>query len=417
MRKTLASLCSIILLLSLAACSEPAPEPQPEYTPAIVITPEPAPPPEPEPTPEPESEPEPAPEPQAEPTATLAPSGLSDDLYSFMFSLNGIVYSLPLPYAKLEADGWLGNNLDTNTLNPNQITLSTQLRNGSHSIYVSFVNSTSNVIPLNECEIGRITMDAFNARSGVELILPGGIMVGSTYEDVIKAYGEPSDRSENASLRTLRYTRSTYSQVTVTIDLETDLVTTLRMENLIQRETAPTFEGDVPAIVSAYQAPTQLGDDWRSFTVRFDGDLYRLPAPVAAFVANGWVIEGDPNQMIPAQTTRVGITLRKGNQTMRTSVRNYDDNEQPVSNTFVTIIDFSRFGATLPIELPGGITENSSYEEVMAILGTPNRTGESASFRNYVFGTRLGEELLIIFSRETEEIHRIELSHEPRPLN
>lgn len=428
--------CIAAFGLSLAACGgspvDPAPEviesPVPEPTPEITETPGP----EPESTPEaveaPESTPEPTPEAveaseaietSAVETASAAPGELSDDVYSFMFSLNGIIYTLPFPYAEMEANGWVGDDLSEITLNPNQFSLAEPLRNRSQTILVSFVNTTANVLSFSESYIGRISIDEFYARNGVELIFPGNITVGSTYEEVIAAYGEPSDVSQGGAIRSLRYTVNARAQMTLSINIETDLVTRIVMENFIAREPLPAFEGDLPAAVLAYDAPTQLeGNDWTSFTVRFDGDLYRLPAPVAAFVANGWVIESDPNMMIPGQTSRTGAVLRKGNQTMRTMVQNYDDNEQPVSHTFVTRIEFSHHGAVLPIELPGGITENSTIEEIIAVYGEPLRTSESDRFRTYEFGFgSTFENVVFTVQIETGEMHRIELTNAPRRLN
>lgn len=389
--------CVPVLSLSLAACGGSQNPPEPVAPPEVV---------------EPNIEPhQPEVEPASQPVS--APGDLSEDIYSFMFGLNGATFTLPFPYAEFESNGWVGEGLETQTLNPNQFTLSTQLNNADQRIFVSFVNTTDNITTLNESMVGRITIDEWEARSGVELVFPGNISIGSSYEDVIAAHGEPSERSETGSTRRLDYSSSSRASVTISVDIESGLVNRIQMENFIAREISPAFEGDVPAAVSAYVAPTELGEDWRTFNVRFAGDLYSLPAPVAAFVANGWIIEGDPNEMVPARSSRTGITLRNGNQTMRTMVENYDDSAQPVANTFVTSVEFSHFGAVLPIELPGGITENSTIEEVLAAFGTPDRVEESASFRTYTFGSRVFERIEVGIRLETSEIHRIDVRNAP----
>lgn len=167
---------------------------------------------------------------------------------------------------------------------------------------------------------------------------------------------------------------------------------------------------------SIYEAPTSLGDDWRSFIVKFDGDLYRLPAPVAVFVENGWVIESDYDEMILAQESIENVILIKGNQTMSTTVKNYDDDAQPVSYGFVTRIEFSRLGPMLPIELPGGITENSTIEDVLAIFGMPNASARNVSFEFYNY-RKDGAEIIFTINRETREIHSIEITNKPETLN
>jgi len=353
----------------------------------------------------------------SESSTAETPDDLSDDLYSFMFSLNGVIYSLPFSYTEFEENGWGGDDLDEDTLNPNQFSLVTPLTNGNYQISVSFINLTENVLSFSESNIGRITLDAWNYnRGGAELIFPGGITMGSTYEEVIAAYGEPSSRREGSLDVTLTYSPNHYTGVEVRIDNDTNLVTSLRMENFVEREDSPDFEGDLPEVVLAYESPTDLGDDWRDFIVRFDGDLYQLPAPVAVFLENGWVIEGDANEMVAAQSSRVGVRLRKGNQTMRTTVQNYDNSAQPIVNGFVTVIDYYHHDATLPIELPGGITEDSTIEEVIAAFGEPDRVEESSSLTFYTFGS-IWQQISITINEETSEIQRLSVQHSPNSLD
>jgi len=344
-----------------------------------------------------------------------APADLSDDIYSFSFSLNGEIFSLPFPFSEIEDAGWSGDDIADGRLDPGRHTLSNQLRNGEQIVFVSLVNTTENVLPFNETNIGRINKDDFDARRGAELVFPGNITIGSTIDEVIAAHGEPSETRSTDASTTLVYSRSLQSSVTFRVDNETNQVTSLRMENLVEREALPEFEGDMPDIVLSYEPPTALGDDWRSFTVRFDGDLYRLPAPVATFVENGWIIESDPNEIIPAQSSRVGISLRKGNQVMRTTVYNYDDIAQPITHTFVTIVQFSQSGAVLPIELPGGITENSTATDVLEAFGEPSRTSESTTWRTYSFGSLF--EGLEVTLREDDTIQTLQVRNEPRRLN
>lgn len=45
---------------------------------------------------------------------------------------------------------------------------------------------------------------------------------------------------------------------------------------------------EVPEIRTNYQTPAALGSDFMDPEVEFMGNLYRLPAPVSAFLDNGW---------------------------------------------------------------------------------------------------------------------------------
>ncbi|MCL1989694.1 MAG: hypothetical protein FWG67_02270 [Defluviitaleaceae bacterium] len=159
-----------------------------------------------------------------------------------------------------------------------------------------------------------------------------------------------------------------------------------------------------------------IGDSWRSFVVRFDGDVYQLPAAVTTFSENGWVIEDDATEMVNTQSAKTGVRLRKRDQVMRTTVRNYDDEVQPIAHTFVTSITFSHHDAILPIELPGGITEHSTLDEVLRVFGEPDRIEKSATFTFYTFG-RMWEQVNITFNHEKDYIHAISIEYAPRRLN
>jgi len=414
----------IIIMLCvgfLAACATTETPVAEEPIPTIAPTPEPSPEPTPEPEPDHDTDIEPDNnEADAPLQQHVAPTGLSDDLFSFMFSLDGALFTLPFSFEELAAYGWEWDDPRSVSLRPNQRGASKRMRNEDGIFWLTTVNTSSDVVYSHESNVGTISIDRFDFdRGGTALILPGGITIGSTYDEVLAAYGEPSERrpySNTAMTRNLVYSVGAYATVTIAIDIETDIVFSLRMENVFAREALPAFEGDMPDAVLSYVAPTTLGDDWRDFVVRFDGDLYRLPAPVAAFIANGWILESDPSEMVNAQSSRVGVSLRKGNQVMRTTVHNYDNSAQPISHSFVTVIEFSHHAAVLPIELPGGITENSTEEEILAIFGGPSDAGDSATFHSITFG-RIWQDVRFSFVTETGEIHSIRIEHSPRDLN
>ena len=414
--KLILFLCIAVLTLSLAACNNTETEPVATTTEEEIPQQEPPQPEEPQ-APEQAYEPEQDETPEAAPVATVFPDRLSDDLYSFMFSLNGDIFTLPLAFNYLAERGWTGHNLDIETLSPNQFSISNPITNGNQSLNVSFINTTQNVLTFEESNIGRIFFNERDAQSGTEIIIPGGITIGSSLEDIIAIHGEPSSRRENAFEHVLEYSLDTYTSITLRVNIESNQLSEIQMSNFLAHEAAPEFEGDVPAAILAYQAPASLGDDWQSFIVRLDGDLYQLPAPISSFIANGWVFVDDPNEMVAAQSTNVRATIRRGNQVMRIHIHNYDDAEQPIAHTFVTRIEFSHHFAVLPIELPGGITENSTLDEILAAFGEPRRTEEGSMFTTYEFGSGMWEQISIAMNNETETIHSITVINSPRSLN
>jgi len=157
----------------------------------------------------------------------------SDDIFSFMFSLNGVVYTLPFPVSELVADGWEGrwHSLEEETLESNRFTARTELSNSGMNMLVRLVNNAEDTIPLNESIVGFINHSRLTLDSGTQVIFPGNITIGSSLDDVIAAHGEPTRISEVGEIKTLTYRLNMNAQVDISINLETGLVTNLSMEN------------------------------------------------------------------------------------------------------------------------------------------------------------------------------------------
>lgn len=103
---------------------------------------------------------------------------------------------------------------------------------------------------------------------------------------------------------------------------------------------------DVPDIVRNYKAPTALGGDFMEPDVEFMGDFYRLPAPVSAFLSNGWVM--------------------KENQTVRFSVYNLTENATAIENCFVTELSFGSYDPEiLALKLSENITLGADKNELI----------------------------------------------------
>ena len=169
---------------------------------------------------------------QQEPIAA-APVGLSDELFSFMFSLNGVIYTLPFAYSEMAENGWVGRDLE-DTLAPNYRRLNSPAELGGNTINISFANTTSNTITLAESSIGQVMFNESDARRGAEVIFPGGITVGSTKDELIEAHGEPTRIVESGSAYAIDFrlgaTRD-YSVVRFRIDRDTRLIREITMTN------------------------------------------------------------------------------------------------------------------------------------------------------------------------------------------
>jgi len=361
----------------------------------------------------------PAIETTSEVESVTAPSELSDELASLAFSLNGVIYTLPVPARELEANGWGGFLFDwtEHIVTPGTTDDRRTLVNGGQRIGVSFFNFSEEALPLNEVYIDRVSVGAewFDA---AQLIFPGNITQGSTYDEVIAVYGEASERGYLYASEEYGYLVyfADYGAVRIIFDNETNLVLSMDMYYLGRN---PPVE-DIPTGIRAYEAPAELGDDWREFIVKIDGDLYRLPAPVAAFAENGWgnAVGFDSLHARINPGTEEGHFMYRDGRRMQTRLHNYDDVIRTEAQAFVIAIsiDFSLPEFALPINLSGGITEKSTIEEAIAAFGAPDDVFEFNGFRHYTFGDwDTGVDIMV--NIETGEILMIMIRYRPESLN
>jgi len=165
--------------------------------------------------------------------------GLSDDLNSLMFELNGILYEFQDPLMKLLDNGWVIDDtwqrriywqeyerledvmLEALSRAPAPLYL---LYEGQR-IRVEAFNSTEYEIPL----LGSTIEAIFSSRNYSQMVFPGGISVGSTYEEVIAAHGEPTERTIISDSERLSYFLDGF-YISFVVERETGMVFLLIME-------------------------------------------------------------------------------------------------------------------------------------------------------------------------------------------
>jgi hypothetical protein len=156
------------------------------------------------------------------------------DLDSLMFSLDDIIYTLPVCFSELEANGWGPNDSDyppgstfaNHTLKPDE-SIGWRLTIGEQNVVVSFINLSKEALPISECSINQILIlihESLPTMKDTKFILPGNIRMGSTHKDVIAAYGEPSTKNNLIEGKTTFYYFSDYYTLRIDIDNESNQV-------------------------------------------------------------------------------------------------------------------------------------------------------------------------------------------------
>ena len=352
--------------------------------------------------------------------AEEALGSMSSQLLSFEFMLNGQHFTLPFPYSQVNALGWQ-MEVAYGDLPPFSRSFRAWMDNGSESINVSIGNLTPNTITLDQGLVGLMSVNSRTVDRGTAFILPGGITIGSTMEEIVAAHGQPSSYLETIISKTITYQLSPQEEIQFTLSLNDLVVTEVTMTNFTPREgTLPAVEppspdAGPPEVVRNYTPPQTLGNDWTRGIVSLNGVIYQLPIPIAALVANGWEMDSE-DVVLNALGTRVGVVLRYGSQVMRVGVRNYDRFQQPLSHSFVTDVSFSNTGWQGDIILPGGITPNSTHAEVMAAFGPYSNFSTGLAGNTYTFGESMWQEIAVRFDGETHAILGISVTRYLRDL-
>lgn len=347
-------------------------------------------------------------------TIKPATGKISDDLYKYEVLINDVAYTLPTSFSTFEKSGWVGENFTTNKLDPNQYNTE-YLKNGEESLTIDIANFGLDVLPMSECQVGGIKVDSFDKTQVKNISIAKGITIGSTYDDVIAAYGKSSDEYKSDMSIKLTYESGSYSKYDISFDSKTKKVTDIDIQNLTPptKSNTTSVDTEVPAVIKNYKAPSSVGTDLLSFQVKYGGSFYKLPIPIPELIKNGWVLQTKSDEVVPAKSSAVGIELRKDNQVLRTQIENYSDKGEPLKNCFATYIEYYNNGAVIPIELPKGITEKSTIAQVIAAYGKPTEEDSSASFKYYTYG-KIFEQ--VTFMTKDGKIEKIEVNYAPKEL-
>ncbi len=118
----------------------------------------------------------------------------TNDWKSLEFALDGKVYTWPISYAQLKADGYsVDSSIEAETLDSMYYSFSEwAYKDGENAFFVSFKNYTDSSKVVADCDIQSVSFT-----SGYDdvytVVLCNGITLGTSYEDVISVMGEPTD--------------------------------------------------------------------------------------------------------------------------------------------------------------------------------------------------------------------------------
>lgn len=300
---------------------------------------------------------------------------ISDNLYDFQFKIDDTFYQLPMTFDDFTETGWtLSSSTDPEESISTSSYAITTFNNGKDSLSADMINLGINAIPVSQCLVGGISIEGTGF--GIDLTaktveLPGGIVMGqSTLDDIIAAYGNPSDTYESDLYTKVSYEQDSYEKVELYVYKEDGTLKEVDMRNYVAPEgfDPGSVSTETPEIVTAYEAPAQLGDDFMEPIVEYCGDLYKLPAPVTAFEANGWVLQDVEEGAYVAGSDIDFIKMSKNNQTVNFTIKNMTGDAVTVENCFVRSLEVGSYdNEAITLRLSGDITLGANRGDLMTL--------------------------------------------------
>ncbi len=337
---------------------------------------------------------------------------ISEDLYSFQMLIGGDQITLPCTYEKLTQAGWTYNGDAEELLKPEDRTVSSAWEKNGVLLYGEMVNNSWDVMPVKNCVLAAVEV----VESAGKAVLPGGILPGVSHlREVINAYGTPSASHESADVTQYTYHLDYDQEAIFSFYTATGILKEASLRNVVMAA-APdprALKGSsASGSAAGYHAPGSLGDDPFSFYVSFGGALYALPAPVAEFVKNGWVLTGGADSAVKAYGSGQ-LTLNLNGDQWTTWVYNNSDKAALAGDCLITTIVSDLNKGDAPLLLPGGVTTGMTEEEALAVYGAyPVKTSESGSLRRHSFlSGRTG--IVLSVQHSTGIVSRVEVSNTP----
>lgn len=177
--------------------------------------------------------------PEEEPALVRPPASaeLSGEWNSYQFELQGKIYTLPILYSQLEADGWSLHNKEDReeTLKSNQYILSyLTLIHGEDEdteTGAQFSNFSKETLTLPDCYVTSISIGNYSWNENAVLYFPGGISIGSTQAEVEALYGKSAEITESSATTDWTYRTDNYGYIIFTFTNETGTIERMRMSN------------------------------------------------------------------------------------------------------------------------------------------------------------------------------------------
>ena len=316
---------------------------------------------------------------------------LSDKWTDYELQINDDILKFPMMLPEFEALGWEASDDLTETLEPNTYSMY-RFKKGDKTCTAYILNLGMNTMPASDCLLAGLSIDNFDWKlDGADTItLPGGLIRGeATADDILAAYGTPSDTYEGDLYTKYTYETDYNSSVEMKVFKESGKLEDITVENFVAPDDfeAGEVNEEVPAELTAYQKPEALSDDLTAYEIELDGSVYSLPVPVITLLADGWEINPSETDEYVVARDSGWVGLIKGGQSFHTLAWNGADYATIPENCWIESLEVGGYDLELDGALPGGIRIGMSKDDFLAALQSGNMTYEEEESGDFIYYT------------------------------
>lgn len=353
---------------------------------------------------------------------------LGNNLESFTFSLEGVVYRVPSLYAEFAENGWSIENSRVDMQLSYRQFLIVSLEKGDIQVTAMIRNFNMDTQPIDVCHVAGITMEhGYGSNDVPNVLMPGGITLDSSWDDMLKAYGEPVSESKLDSIWIAHYEYALdeydTSEISFVADAATGAITEIELSSAeTPAVDALEYDGTIPEYITNYKAPSSLGGNWDAFTLKVDNKLYALPVPFELLLEDDWELKDYSTQaleqIVPSksQAGLFGLTLVKDGKQFKVKIFNYSDSILPLRYCMITEVSvYPTSDSPANVELPGGLDISSTVKDIESAYGKPDEKNDNGSSTSYEYG-EYGEKIYFDISNNTGKIETVIYQHQPRNL-
>lgn len=289
-------------------------------------------------------------------------------LFNYSFLLDNVKYQLPADYSELIDSGWYisDNRISEMKYVAGELTtLSFKMAKDGKGIVVTVYNPSEDARQVKDCKVVGIQV---NANSGIQFSVADGITCLSPVTKIIEKLGEPSEKEVKNQYTRLAYyeTEQPTKGIEFTCYKETaSSYIEIRNYSIYDKVEKTNVDEKAPEYLSDYTPPISLGTDLQSGIIRIEGVLYKMPAPLKAFIDNEWIVNESPESVSAGKS--ISVLLQKGSSSIEVEVTNFSLTKEFTENCVVTYILIDNLSKAECV-LPGGISFGTDREDFTNVI-------------------------------------------------